>query len=103
MATQNHIVNFLEKWHDSLQARNNGDEELEDLLLEELDDLWFQMSPKDREHLDNVGRNLAQDIWSLKDLKQHCLDLKRNNAPENDESINSLFANTQEQPAYAGS
>jgi hypothetical protein len=55
----------------ALRARNRGDDALEDSLLEQLDSIWVQLSPRELFIVDELTKRLSLQLISLADLEYH--------------------------------
>jgi len=59
---------YLRLWVDALRAREKGDEETEDLLLEELDTIWFSMTANQISFINDLSEKLVNKQLTLDQL-----------------------------------
>lgn len=59
---------YLRLWVDALRAREKGDEETEDLLLEELDTIWFSMTANQISFINDLSEKLVNNQLTLDQL-----------------------------------
>lgn len=63
------IALYIQTWVRSLRAREQGDEATEDALLEQLDNIWLQMTPTQVATIDTLSKALVDQKITLDDLE----------------------------------
>lgn len=61
---------YIKIWVDSLRAREKGDEVTEDILLEELDKIWFSMTATQISLINNLSEKLINKKITLEQLEK---------------------------------
>jgi hypothetical protein len=66
---ENITGSYLQTWVLSLQAREQGDDATEDSLLEQLDQIWLQMTPPQIAMINFLSQKLVEQRITLDHLK----------------------------------
>ena len=60
---------YIKIWVDALRAREKGDENTEDLLLEKLDEIWFSMTATQISFINSLSEKLVNNKITLEQLE----------------------------------
>jgi hypothetical protein len=60
---------YIKIWVDALRAREKGDENTEDLLLEKLDEIWFSMTATQISFINSLSEKLVNNKITLQQIE----------------------------------
>jgi len=60
---------YIKIWVDALRAREKGDENTEDLLLEKLDEIWFSMTATQISFINRLSEKLVNNKITLQQIE----------------------------------